>query len=300
MKPGAADESMRVVAVTIAYVGTGLAGWQRQRTQTSVQSLLEDALGRLEGVKVTVTGAGRTDAGVHALGQVASVRLQRCRLSGVALQRALNATLPAAVRVLRIDDAAADFHARYRARAKRYTYRLVNQPVLSPFEAGFAWHVPAALDLEAMRRAAALVVGSHDFAAFQAAGSSVTTTVRTMHAVALDEGPGRAPGARVLTVTVSGDGFLRHMVRILVGTLVDIGRGRWPPEEMAAILTSTGPYTRRPHRSCPRAVPGWGGILKNMRSALGSWGSCQRFSRDRPLGSRRPRAASLAHPPRPR
>jgi len=225
---------MRTLKLTLAYDGTGLVGWQRQAEGISIQGLLEDALAPIEHAPVAVHGAGRTDAGVHALGQVASVVLHASHPAAV-LQRALNAVLPPAVRVLDVVDAPPDFHARFSALAKTYEYRIVNAPFVSPFLHRYVWHVPGSLDVDAMRAAASALAGTHDFAAFQAAGSVVSRTTRTIHRIDLDAG-GRA--GRPLAIRIGGDGFLRHMVRNIVGTLVEMGAGRRGPERMAAILAS--------------------------------------------------------------
>jgi tRNA pseudouridine38-40 synthase len=223
--------------LTIAYDGTGLVGWQRQPEGTSVQGLIEEALVRLTGAdRVTVTGAGRTDAGVHARGQVASVALDT-RLTPDDLQRGLNALLPPAVRVVGLETVEPDFHARFAAKAKRYDYHVIAGPVISPFDVRYAWHVPHALDLAAMRAALPALEGRHDFAAFQSTGSDIDGTVRTLHEVRLDDGPADG-GSRRLVLSLTGDGFLRHMVRAIAGTLVEIGRGRWPPDHLAAVLAS--------------------------------------------------------------
>ncbi len=231
---------MRTLKLTIAYDGTRLVGWQRQSAGESVQGLLEDALTRLEGGPVTVHGAGRTDAGVHAIGQVASVQLT-CSHDTATLARALNAQLTADVRVLSVEDTAPDFHARFSARSKTYRYLLCHALVADPFERAFAWHVPEPLDLEAMRRAAPALVGTHDFAAFQSAGSETHGTVRTVfrsELITLDEATFLRPRVfcPLLAYEICGDGFLRHMVRAIVGTLVEVGRGRRDPETIAALL----------------------------------------------------------------
>jgi tRNA pseudouridine38-40 synthase len=231
----------RTFKLTIAYDGTGLVGWQRQAEGTSIQGLLEDALARLTAAPaVTVTGAGRTDAGVHARGQVASVVLATA-LTAADVQRGANALLPPAVRVLAVEDAEPGFHARFGAREKRYEYHAVLGPVISPFDVRYAWHVPYPLDVAAMRAALPVLEGRHDFAAFQSTGSDIQDTVRTLREARLDDealgvSP-ESPGLK-LVFTFVGDGFLRHMVRALVGSLVEIGRGRWPPARLAEILAS--------------------------------------------------------------
>jgi tRNA pseudouridine38-40 synthase len=223
--------------LTVAYDGTGLVGWQRQPQGTSVQGLLEDVLARLIAVPhVTVTGAGRTDAGVHARGQVASVVLDPDR-APADLQRGANALLPPGVRVLAVEVAPPGFHARFDAKAKTYAYHLVVGPLISPFDVRYAWHIPYPLDVPAMRAALAALEGRHDFAAFQSTGSDIEDTVRTLTAARLDDGPAEGGGTRVV-VTLMGDGFLRHMVRAIAGSLVEVGRGRWPAGRLAAILAA--------------------------------------------------------------
>jgi tRNA pseudouridine38-40 synthase len=225
---------MRTLKLTVQYDGTDFVGWQRQSNGIAIQALIEDALAPIEGRAVTVHGAGRTDAGVHALGQVASATLSTA-LEAPALARALNAVLPPAVRVLAVEDMDEAFHARFSARSKTYEYRIVNAPLVSAFLHRYVWHVPRPLDLEVMRTAAGALVGRHDFAGFQGAGSEVTSTERTILDLDLDDGGGfDLP----LVVRVTGDGFLRHMVRNIVGTLVEVGCGRWDPWRLVAVLDS--------------------------------------------------------------
>jgi len=217
--------------ITLAYDGTDFNGWQRQPEGTSIQGLLEDALRDLDGRDVAVTGAGRTDAGVHALAQVAAFALERT-IAPDALVRAVNVRLPESVRILSAEPAHADFHPRFDAKAKTYRYRIWNADVLSPFERRYAWHVIDRLDVDAMNAAAVRLVGTHDFAAFQGTGSDTATSTRTMTSVRID------PQSALLECEVTGDGFLRHMVRNIVGSLVDVGRGRFPPSWLAEVLLS--------------------------------------------------------------
>jgi tRNA pseudouridine38-40 synthase len=243
---------VRTLKLTLSYDGTRLVGWQRQAEGESVQGALEDALARFEGAPVTVHGAGRTDAGVHALGQVASVEVGFAHDVST-LARALNAQLPEDIRVLSVEEAAAGFHARFSARAKSYRYCIRNGPFASPFERAFVWHVPQPLDVAAMQHAAARLLGRHDFATFRSIGTDVPDAVRTLHASAVVEAPAIGPwhrspaattpsasrsddGGRLLTYEVTGDGFLRHMVRAIVGTLVEVGRGWRDPAQMDALL----------------------------------------------------------------
>ena len=220
---------MRNLKLTLAYDGTRLVGWQRQAEGDSVQGLLEDALARFEGSPVTVHGAGRTDAGVHALGQVASVHLT-CTHDVTTLTRALNAQLPEDVRVLAIEEMSADFHARFNARSKIYRYQIRHGTIADPFERAYVWHMPERLDVDGMSRGASAVVGRHDFAAFQSIGSPTRDSVRTVTRSVITDADGR------LTYEIAGDGFLRYMVRAIVGTLVEIGRGFREPESMASLL----------------------------------------------------------------
>jgi tRNA pseudouridine38-40 synthase len=238
----------RVLKLTLAYDGSAYVGWQRQSEGVSIQGLLEEALARLEGAPVAVHGAGRTDAGVHALGQVASAEVT-IRHEPAVIRRALNAMLPADVRVVRVEEAAAGFHARFHAAGKVYEYRIWQGEVQPPFARTWSWHVPRLLDVAAMDRAARLLEGRHDFSAFQSAGSGVASAVRTVAGARVesrtpgcDVAPpaGGQPGAtvegRLVVVRMEADGFLRHMVRAAVGTLVEIGEGRRAAESVTALL----------------------------------------------------------------
>jgi len=225
---------MRTIKLTLHYDGTGYVGWQRQASGVSIQGLVEDALRPIEGAAVAVHGAGRTDAGVHALAQVASATIASALPAGTLL-RALNATLPPQVRVLGAEEVAGGFHARFSALAKTYEYRLVNAPLVSAFLYRYVWHVPPPLDIAAMRAAAAPLAGRHDFAAFQGAGSGAASSVRTVLDLGWQDGGGfDLP----LVFRITGDGFLRHMVRNIVGTLVEVGAGRTPVGQVETILAS--------------------------------------------------------------
>ena len=226
---------MTTFKITLAYDGTDLIGWQRQASGTSVQGLLEAALRELEGRPVTVHGAGRTDAGVHARGQVASFALDREITAGV-LRRAMNAHLPDTVRIVDACPVDPAFHARFDARAKTYRYRILNGDVLDPFELAYAWHVPGVLDVDAMSAAARTLEGRHDFAAFQASGGTATSTAREIFASRIDRGVEEADC--LVAYQVTGAGFLRHMVRTMVGSLVEIGRGRRDAAWLAELLRS--------------------------------------------------------------
>jgi tRNA pseudouridine38-40 synthase len=218
------------VRLTIAYDGTEYVGWQRQDTGPSIQGCLEEALSRIEGRAVTLHGAGRTDSGVHALGQVASARLHT-PLADTRLARALNAHLPETIRVVHLATVPDDFHARFSARGKTYEYRIWNGPVLPPFLRLYTWHRSFPLDVALMQQAADATLGAHDFAAFRNAQSVNHSTVREIGRAAWRRGDGD-----LLVFEIAGNGFLRYMVRSLVGTLVEIGWRRRPPEDIARLL----------------------------------------------------------------
>jgi tRNA pseudouridine38-40 synthase len=234
---------MPTFRLTLAYDGTDFVGWQRQASGVSIQGLLEDALRELDDRYVVVTGAGRTDAGVHALGQVAGFALER-EIAPEVLARALNARLPPEVRVLAAEEAPLAFNPRFESHRKTYRYRIWNAEVLSPFERRYAWHVLGHLDADAMAAAAPLVEGHHDFAAFQAAGSNALSTERDifssrLHTLSTAETTCVLGGSDVMIIyEITGSGFLRYMVRGIVGTLVEIGRGRYPSRRITDVLAS--------------------------------------------------------------
>ena len=237
---------MRTFKVTLSYDGTDFSGFQRQSNARSVQAELEMALAAIEGKHVTVAGAGRTDSGVHALGQVASFTLASA-IGERDLLRALNAKLPDDVRVLSAERAARDFNARFSARSKMYRYRISNTRVMSPFQRRFAWHVSRELDLDAMKDAARELLGEHDFASFQGAPSksertkstanAEKDTTRTVTRSGWTEEP-VAGGGRLLIYEIAGTGFLKYMVRAVVGTLVEVGDGRRTPASLRDLFES--------------------------------------------------------------
>lgn len=237
--------SMHCFKITLAYDGVGFAGWQRQDALRTVQGELEVALARIEGQAVNVAGAGRTDAGVHAAGQVASVRLTKA-IAGDDLRRALNALLDDDVRVRAVEEMPLRFNARIYATRKTYHYWIWNGRLMPPLARRTVWHVPQPLDLDAMARAARLFEGTHDFVALQARGARVKTTTRTITMsrignVPVGDWPWALPsdgGSTLLRYETSGTGFLRHMVRTMAGTLVDVGRGRRGLEDVEAVVSS--------------------------------------------------------------
>jgi len=219
--------------LTLEYDGTDFAGWQTQAEgQRTVQGALVAALAEITSGPVRVVGAGRTDAGVHAEGQVAAATLET-RLEPATLSRALNAKLPGDVAVVACALTHDGFDPRREATGKLYRYAVWNAPHASPLRRRRSHHVREPLDVEAMRAAAAALVGRHDFASFQAAGSGVTGSVRTLTRVSV-----AGEAAREVYFEVAGDGFLRHMVRNAVGTLLEVGLGRRDPGSIAALLAA--------------------------------------------------------------
>ena len=243
---------MRNIKLTIEYEGTHYLGWQRQPQGMTVQQALEEAIERVTGVVTSVTGAGRTDARVHARGQVANFRTES-KLAVERLQGALNAVLPRDIVVLTAEDVSDDFHSRFSAQSKLYQYTIWNGRVRPALDRKFAWHLRWPLDLERMQEAANLLLGKHDFAGFESANAESNTTVRTVsHASWKREDPSK------LIFAIEADAFLYNMVRAIVGTLVDVGRGKVPTQRVAEILESgdrrlAGP-TAPPHGLCLMAV----------------------------------------------
>lgn len=226
--------------LTIQYEGTEFCGWQAQEGRRTVQGELARVLSLLDGGEVVVHGAGRTDAGVHALAQVASARLGREWGPG-RLAAAVNGNLARDVRVFEVSEAPEEFHARFDAKGKTYCYRVFNERVMSPFWARYALHEARPLDLEAMRAAARLFHGRHDWTAFSAAQSDVKTRVRNVTELEVTER--RSGRGRLVEIRASAEGFLRSMVRSIAGTLLAAGRGEIELEMIRRAI-ETG---QRPH-----------------------------------------------------
>ncbi|MGA7380446.1 MAG: tRNA pseudouridine(38-40) synthase TruA [Terriglobales bacterium] len=226
---------MRNLKIVLAYDGSDFAGWQVQPDSATIQGTLASAIGRVTGEKVLPQGSGRTDAGVHALGQVATCALESPIPAGNLL-KALNDLLPASIRVLEVSEAELEFHARKSARGKTYRYRICRASICPPFMARYVWHHPYPLDENAMRQASALVLGEHDFTSFAAVDpergkeENGVSNVRRIFLSGWDR------EGEELIYTVRGSGFLHHMVRNLVGTFVLVGKGTLRPEDISRIL----------------------------------------------------------------
>ncbi len=234
---------MRTLKLTMAYDGTDFAGWQFQPGQRTVQQTLQETLAQITGEKVSAVASGRTDAGVHALGQVIGFSTSS-HLSAEVFQRALNAELPRDVAVVSAEEAPKGFDPIRHAIRKRYRYIIQDGPVADVFSRRYAWHVFRQLDADAMQRAGESLKGHHDFSSFETAGSERVTTNRTVYELIVSRRPisgfarGGDPNRTEVQFEVAADGFLYNMVRNIVGTLVEVGRGArdetWPAAVLAA------------------------------------------------------------------
>ena len=208
----------------IQYDGTDFHGWQVQDNQRTVQGELERVLSLIEDADVSVAGSGRTDAGVHAEGQVATAVITR-NMSADKLRAAINGNLWRDLRILNVEKADDDFHARFSAKGKTYIYRIINAPVISPFWTRYAHHESRPLNVSKMNDAARIFLGEHDWTAFSAASSESENKVRTINEFSVEsEWESRAKSS-LITFRISGNGFLRYMVRSIVGTMLEVGRG---------------------------------------------------------------------------
>jgi len=222
---------MRNIKVIIEYDGTGYHGWQSQENAVSVQRVAEDAFKKLTGENIKLIGASRTDTGVHAYGQTANFYTES-KIPGEKFFLAVNCLLPPDISVVHSEEVPEDFHSRFDAKGKKYKYLIYNDRAPSALLRSRAFHVPVQLNLEAMKKAAEYIPGKKDFSAFKASGSSVKDSIRTVSGIELQKKD------KIIELIVSGDGFLYNMVRIIAGTLVDVGIGRISPDELGSILES--------------------------------------------------------------
>ena len=222
---------MRIVKLTIEYDGTAYVGWQVQPNGPSIQTALESALQQVVGHPVSVVSSGRTDAGVHARGMVAHFEAPGS-LPLSAFREGVNRHLPTDIAVVDAAEAPEGFHARFSAKAKRYRYSILTADIRSPLRCRYSWHLRRELNVEVMRQAALALVGEHDFAAFRSSGCDAQTTVREIYGISI-----RRHG-RTIHVDIVGSGFLRNMVRVIVGTLIEIGMAKRPITSIGALLQS--------------------------------------------------------------
>jgi tRNA pseudouridine38-40 synthase len=243
--------ALRNIKIICQYDGTEFSGFQRQADARTIQGCLEEALETIVKQPVRVCGAGRTDAGVHAQGQVANFHIS-VGIPTQALLRAMNSLLPEDVRVYSAEEVDADFHARYWAKAKTYEYRIWNHPIADVFTQRYAYHVVDNLDLCNMKRCAEALVGTHDFAAFQAAGSIRASTVRSLKRLECER------DGDLVSIRATADGFLYKMVRNLAGCLVQAGRNKISVDEVSSLLKSGD------RRQAPPTAPAKGLVLAKV------------------------------------
>lgn len=255
-------KDMRHIRITLQYDGTDFSGWQVQARGTTIQGLIEEALFEITGERTRVTGAARTDAGVHAIEQVASFKTLSLLEPGV-FRKAFNARLVGGIRVVHAIECPPGFHPRYDATGKTYSYLISRQGAYSPFLGRFSWGVPYPLNTALMQEAADHLVGTHDFSCFRASGCSSRHPVRTVSSLQVCDLAGvefisfrfETP---VVKVTMKANAFLRHMARNIAGTLVDIGREQYPPLRMKEILEA------KDRRQAGRTAPACGLFLEKV------------------------------------
>ncbi len=247
------EQGQKNIKLVIAYDGTGYLGWQRQPDQPTIQRTIEEKIGLMVGTPVTLIGSGRTDAGVHALNQVANFRASTA-LTPPVFFKGLNSLLPESIIIKQAEYVPLDFHARYDAKSKVYEYRIYNGELRSPFLRHYAWHISRSLDITAMKECLEIITGTHDFSAFRSAGDGEPNAVRTMTQAALSIREGN-----LLAVEFEANGFLRHMVRNIMGTIAKAGRGEMSVEGFHEILES-----KDRQKAEAKAPPG-GLYLKDVR-----------------------------------
>lgn len=211
---------LKNIKLTISYDGTNYHGWQKQKNKLTIQGVIESKLKLITGEDIRLIGSGRTDAGVHAINQVANFKT-RSELDPIVIKKALNSLLPEDIYIKDAKYVPLDFHARYMARSKTYEYRILNRREPDIFNRKYHWHVIPPLDMENMSKALSMLVGSHDFSSFKSSGSSVLNPIRTVFRAEII-----SDSAGILKIVIEADGFLRHMVRNIVGTVVQLGYGK--------------------------------------------------------------------------
>ncbi len=244
---------MRNIKLLIEYDGTNYLGWQVQPKGATIQGFIEDKLALLTGEPVHLIGSGRTDAGVHALGQVAHFKT-KSQMDVGSIQRALNSLLPRDIVIQKVEEVEEGFHARRQSISKIYEYRILNRNIRSPFHRGYAWHIPQTLDLEEMKKATQGLVGEHDFSSFRSVGSPTRTAVRRVIHAEWKKG-----GEGLIRFEIEANGFLKQMVRAIVGTLVEVGKGKMGSEEFPEILRA------KDRKKAGPTAPAHGLFLKEVK-----------------------------------
>lgn len=244
---------MRNLKMDIEYDGTEYHGWQRQLGQTTIQQVLEESIGSVTQEKVRVIGSGRTDAGVHAINQVANFRTDS-KIAVRNLHAGINSILPNDIVIRNIVEAEESFHARYDAKSKVYLYRIFNGTVRPALQRQYAWFVRGFLDIDLMKEGATLFSGTHDFSSFCAADRGIINYIKTIEKVEICRDQ-----SSIISIHVEADGFLRYMVRNMVGILVEVGKGKKPPNEIAVVMEA------KDRRRAGATAPAHGLFLKEVR-----------------------------------
>jgi len=249
---------MRRILLTIQYNGAGYRGWQRQKNGVSIQAVIEDALSKIVGHKVVIHGSGRTDTGVHAYGQTAHFDTES-KLPLYKIVGGVNAFLPSDIRALDANDVDSDFHARYSTRSKTYVYKMYISEVDDVFLCSYAHRLRGQLDVESMKAAAEHLVGHHHFDSFMTAGSGVQTTDRTVSKLVITRSQATKQSAlEQITITITADGFLYNMVRIITAVLIKVGQGKLTPDDVLDILKA------RDRSLAPWVAPALGLYLESV------------------------------------
>jgi tRNA pseudouridine38-40 synthase len=244
---------MRNIRLLIEYDGTNYRGWQVQPKGSTIQGMIEDKLALLTGEPVHLIGSGRTDAGAHAFGQVAHFRT-KSKMDVRTFQRALNSLLPPDILIQKVKEVEEGFHARNQSKSKVYEYRILNRNLRSVFHRGYAWHIPQRLDLEEVKKAARNLIGEHDFSSFRSTGTPTRTAVRRVIRAEWKRGRGG-----LIRFEIEANGFLKQMVRAVVGTLVEVGRGKISAEEFRKIIES------KDRKKAGSTAPAHGLFLKEVK-----------------------------------
>jgi tRNA pseudouridine38-40 synthase len=244
---------MRTIKLTIEYDGTHYLGWQVQPRGLTLQGVLQEKLSSLTGEKIDLLGSGRTDAGVHALAQVAHFKT-KSRLDVQTIQRALNSLLPSDMVIQKVEEVDEDFHARKQSKSKTYEYRILNRNIRSAFHRGYAWHIPQTLNIREMKKATRSLMGEHDFSSFRSVGSPKKTAVRKVTRAEWKRGRDG-----LLRFEIEANGFLKQMVRAIVGTLIEVGKGKIASEDFQRILDS------RDRKQAGPTAPAHGLFLKEVK-----------------------------------
>ena len=244
---------MRNIKLLIEYDGTNYLGWQVQAKGLTIQGMIEEKLKLLTGENIRLIGSGRTDSGAHALEQVAHFKVQN-RMDAGTIQKALNSLLPPDIVIKKVEEVEENFHARRQARSKVYEYRILNKPIRSVFHRGYAWHIPQKLDWEEVKKATQKLVGEHDFSSFRSTGTPTKTAVRKVFGAEWKKGRDG-----LIRFEIEATGFLKQMVRAIVGTLVEIGKGKISPEEFQKILES------KDRKNAGPTAPAHGLFLKEVK-----------------------------------